>query len=100
MRVEVFSDVVCPWCAVGKRRLEAALAGFAHGDEVEVIWRSYELDPGAPEVREGDYAGRIARKYGMSLEQAQEAHDGLTALAAAGGPDFYFEGARPGKTFD
>ena len=65
MKVEVFSDVVCPWCAVGKRRFEAALAQFEHADEIEVVWRAYELDPNAPAQREGDYAERLARKYGM-----------------------------------
>ena len=45
MRIEIWSDVVCPWCYIGKRRLEAALAEFAHGDEVEVVYRSFELDP-------------------------------------------------------
>ena len=48
MRVEIWSDVVCPWCYIGKRRFEQALAGFPHRDEVEVVWRSYELAPGAP----------------------------------------------------
>ena len=49
MTVEIWSDVVCPWCYIGKRRIENALAGFAHADEVEVHWRSYQLDPGARE---------------------------------------------------
>ena len=50
MRIEVWADVVCPWCYIGKRRLEKAIAGFEHGEEVEVVYRSYELDPFAPEV--------------------------------------------------
>ena len=50
MRIEVWSDVVCPWCYIGKRRLEEALAAFAHRDEVEVVYRSFELDPTAPQV--------------------------------------------------
>ena len=52
MKVEIWSDVVCPWCYVGKRRFESALAEFAHADEVEVVWRSFELDPTALRVRE------------------------------------------------
>ena len=48
MKVEIWSDVVCPWCAIGKARFERALEKFAHRDEVEVTWRSYELDPSAP----------------------------------------------------
>ncbi len=50
MKVEIWSDVVCPWCHIGKRRFEAALERFAHRDAVEVEWRSFELDPGAPDA--------------------------------------------------
>ncbi len=98
--MEVFSDVVCPWCAVGKRRLEAALARFEHGDEVEVVWRAYELDPGAPAVREGDYAERLARKYHLTREQAVAANEHLRAMGTAEGLTFNFDRARPGNTFD
>jgi len=98
--VEIFSDMVCPWCAVGRRRLEAALEQFEHADEVEVVWRAYELDPRAPVRRQGDYADRLARKYGMSREQALAANERLTATAAADGLDFHFERAQPGNTFD
>ncbi len=100
MQVEIFSDVVCPWCAVGKRRFEAALARFEHADEIDVVWRAYELDPNAPAQREGDYAERLARKYGMSRDQAEAANARLTALAAADGLDFHFERVRPGNTLD
>jgi len=100
VQVEIYSDVVCPWCAVGKRRLELALGQFEHADEIDVIWRAYELDPDAPPLREGDYAERLARKYGMSREQAVAANERMTAMAAAEGLDFHFEEARPGNTFD
>jgi predicted DsbA family dithiol-disulfide isomerase len=100
VKVEIFSDVVCPWCAVGKRRFETAVRRFEHGDEIDVVWRSYELDPGAPARRDGDYVERLARKYGMSREQAVAANENLTARAAAEGLDFHFERARPGNTFN
>jgi predicted DsbA family dithiol-disulfide isomerase len=100
MLVEIFSDVVCPWCAVGKRRFETALEKFEHADDVEVVWRAYELDPHAPARREGDYADRLATKYGMSREQAVAAHEHLSTLAAVEGLDFHFERAQPGNTFD
>jgi len=100
MQVEIFSDVVCPWCAVGKRRFESALGQFDHADQVDVVWRSYELDPQAPVRREGDYADRLARKYGMSREQAEAANGQMTALAASEGLEFHFERAQPGNTFD
>jgi len=100
MLVEIFSDVVCPWCAVGKRRFEAALGQFEHADEIEVVWRAYELDPRAPARREGNYVDRLAAKYGMSRERAVAANQQLTALAAAEGLDFHFERVQPGNTFD
>jgi predicted DsbA family dithiol-disulfide isomerase len=100
MLVEIFSDVVCPWCAVGKRRFEAALGQFEHPDEIEVMWRAYELDPRAPARREGNYVDRLAAKYGMSRERAVAANQQLTTLAAAEGLDFHFERVQPGNTFD
>src|SRR4051794_29892990 len=70
MKVEIWSDVVCPWCYIGKRRFEAALGRFEHADQVEVEWRSFELDPHATSVRapgEGpDHADILASKYAMS----------------------------------
>ena len=100
MEVEIWSDVVCPWCYVGKRRFEQALAGFPHRDEVEVVWRSFELDPSAPPERTGDDAGHLAGKYGVPLAQAQSMLDTMTATAAQEGLDFSFATARPGSTFD
>jgi predicted DsbA family dithiol-disulfide isomerase len=98
--VEIWSDVACPWCYVGKRRFEAALARFEHRDEVRVSWRSFELDREAPREREGDRAERLAEKYGMTVEQARAAERRLTAVAAEEGLDFRFDVARAGSTFD
>ena len=100
MDVEIWSDIACPWCYIGKRRFEAALARFEHRDEVRVTWRSFELDPSAPREREGDRAERLAEKYGMTLEQAQAAERQLTEAAAGEGLDFRFDIARSGRTFD
>ncbi|MCU1350800.1 MAG: 2-hydroxychromene-2-carboxylate isomerase/DsbA-like thioredoxin domain [Acidimicrobiales bacterium] len=100
MQVEIWSDVVCPWCYIGKRRFEQALAQFDHRDEVEVVWRAFELDPSAPAVREGDYATRLAEKYGSSPAQAQAMIDRMADAAAGDGLDFRFDIARPGNTFD
>lgn len=85
--VETWSDIACPWCYVGKRRFEAALAEFEHRDDVRVTWRSFELDPSAPRERTGDRAGRLAEKYGMTLEQARAAERQLTDAAAGEGPE-------------
>ena len=100
MDVEIWSDVACPWCYIGKRRFEAALEQFEHRDEVNVTWRSFELDPGAPHERTGDRAERLAEKYGMTVQQAREAEERLTAVAAGEGLPFRFDIARSGTTFD
>jgi len=100
MQVEIWSDVVCPWCYIGKRRFERALAGFAHRDEVQVVWRSFELDPSAPAERTGGYADDLAGKYGVPVAQAQSMLDTMTATAAQDGLELRFDTARPGSTFD
>jgi len=102
MKVEIWSDVVCPWCYIGKRRFEAALARFAHRDEVELVWRSFELDASSPPSasEQGSYAARLAEKYRTSPAQAQQMLDTMTATAAEEGLDFRFDLARPGNTFD
>ena len=100
MQVEIWSDIACPWCYIGKRRFETALADFEHRDEVRVTWRSFELDPSAPPERSGDLAARLANKYGMTLEQARAVGQQMTAVAAAEGLEFRFDIARSGATFD
>ena len=100
MKVEIWSDVVCPWCYVGKRRFEQALSAFPHADQVEVVWRSFELDSQAPAERTGDYATRLGEKYGCSVERAQEMIDTMTAAGAEDGLDLRFDRARVGSTFD
>jgi predicted DsbA family dithiol-disulfide isomerase len=98
--VEIWSDVVCPWCAIGRQRFLTALDGFAHRDEVEVVFRSFELDPGAPDHREGSAAEHVARKYGMSVDEARRSQDHLEEVAAVDGVELHFERTRSGNTFD
>jgi predicted DsbA family dithiol-disulfide isomerase len=100
VHVEIWSDIACPWCYVGKRRFEAALAAFEHRDDVQVTWRSFELDPEAPAERARSGAEHLAEKYGTSLEQAQAMNDRMTEVAAGEGLDFHFERLRSGNTFD
>jgi predicted DsbA family dithiol-disulfide isomerase len=100
MKVEIWSDVVCPWCYIGKRRFEAALARFEHRDEVEVVWRSYELDPSAPPERTGGLVEHLAAKYHVSREQAASMHDRVQQAAESVGVDYRVDIARPGNTFD
>lgn len=100
MDVEVWSDIACPWCYIGKRRLERALGEFEYAGEVNVRWRSFELDPDAPHERQGDHATRIARKYGIGLEQVQEMQRELLSQAAGEGLEFRLDAQRSGTTFD
>ena len=100
MLIEIWSDVVCPWCYVGKRNLEAALAEFDHADRVTVEWRSYELDPTTP-ARVGLSMDEVlARKYGMTSEQAVEANRQMTELAASVGLEYHLDRVQIGNTFD
>jgi predicted DsbA family dithiol-disulfide isomerase len=100
MQVEIWSDVVCPWCYVGKRRFEAALARFAERAEVEVVWRSFELDPDAPQQRERPATEHLAQKYGMSVEQAEASQQRLTDLATAEGLEYHLDRTAGGNSFD
>lgn len=100
LRVDIWSDVVCPWCAIGKANLDVALDGFEHRADVEVVWHSYELDPTAPAARKGDYIGMLARKYGATPEQAQTMIDRMTQTGAECGVEFRFDRVQPGNTFD
>ena len=98
LQVEIWSDVVCPWCYIGKRRFEAAVERF--DGEVDVTWRSFELDPTAPAIREHTATEHLAAKYGMSHEQAEASHAQMTELAAQEGLEYHFERARGGNSFD
>ena len=100
MELEIWSDIACPWCYVGKRRIETALTQFRHADEVNVTWRSFELDPGAPHERSGEGAAHLAEKYGMTLEQAHASQAQLAATAATDGIEMDFGAQRMGNTFD
>ena len=99
MRIDIWSDVVCPWCSIGKRRLERALTDFPHRDQVEIVYHSFLLDPTAPTARTGLTAPAgtgptetaqemLARKYGLTLEQAAEKQAMVTALAAEEGMEW------------
>ena len=99
LSIEVWSDVVCPWCYVGKRRIESALGQFEHRGDVELRWRSFELDPSAPAEREHSSAEHLAGKYGMSVEQAEQTNDQMTRLAASEGLEYHLDRTRGGNSF-
>ncbi len=99
--VNIWSDIACPWCYVGKRHFEAALEDFEHSDAVQPTWRAFELDPGAPAVREPvDYADRLSKKYNVGVDDADVMIERMTDTAKGVGLDFDFKRIRPGNTFD
>ncbi|MFF5345184.1 DsbA family oxidoreductase [Streptomyces althioticus] len=100
MRVEIWSDIACPWCYVGKARFEKALASFPHRDGVEVVHRSFELDPGRARTDVEPVLTMLTKKYGMSQAQAEAGEDNLGAQAAAEGLPYRTRGRDHGGTFD
>jgi predicted DsbA family dithiol-disulfide isomerase len=100
MLVEVWSDIVCPWCYIGKRRLERAVESFPGRAGIEVRFRSFELDPGRERQTDETLDRMLAGKYGVSLEQARAMNDRVTRVAEEEGIPFRLDIARPGNTFD
>ncbi len=100
MQVEIWSDIACPWCYVGKRRFESALAGFAHRDAITVTWRSFELDPHAPVRHDEAQPALLARKYRTSVEQARAMNARMTEAAASEGLNFRLDDVQVGNTLD
>ena len=100
MKIEIWSDVVCPWCYIGKRRLETALTTFEHADEVEIVYRSFELDPSSPRVPVETVAESLGRKYGGGPEAGQQMVDRVEAVAAEEGLLFRLGEAQRVSTVD
>jgi predicted DsbA family dithiol-disulfide isomerase len=100
LTVEIWSDIVCPWCAVGKRRFESALDAFAHADAVDVTWRSFELDPSAPAELGMPLVDHLAAKYRVPRADALAMQERMREVGLQVGLDMRFERARSGSTFD
>lgn len=99
MRIEVWADVVCPWCYIGKRRLQAALAERGLTDEVEIVHRAFQLDPTASTTTEPT-VDHLAAKYGVTREQALHMMSDVTEVAAAEGLDYQLDRTMTGNTRD
>jgi predicted DsbA family dithiol-disulfide isomerase len=98
MKIEIWSDILCPFCYIGKRRLEKALATFEHANEVEIQWRSFELDPNAnPTPGENQYA-RLAQKYGNTEAWARQMSANMAQSAAEEGLAFDFDRVVPANS--
>lgn len=100
MQVEIWFDVVCPWCYLGKARFQRALDAFEHRDEVTITYRSFELDPFADQTRTERTVDVLALKYGMSPEQAEESQRQMEQRAAADGLEYNLAGLHSGSTRD
>jgi predicted DsbA family dithiol-disulfide isomerase len=98
MQVEIWSDVVCPWCYIGRRRFEKALSQFDQRGTTEVIFRSFELDPEAPVRSELSLDEMVGRKYGLFPAEARAANERVSRIAAAEGLEFRLDLARPTNT--
>jgi predicted DsbA family dithiol-disulfide isomerase len=100
--LEIWSDIACPWCFIGKRRFEAALRATEQAGPVSITWRAFELDPSAPESypeRPG-HNERLARKYGVSVKEAEQMVLRVVNLGKPEGIDFDFDLLKGGNTFD
>lgn len=100
MKVEIWSDVACPYCYVGKRSFERAFARFEHADSTEVVWRAFQLGPGMPKTIDGDIHDVLAAKYGATREQAKEMSARVATMAAHAGLECDFDAIRPTNTLD
>jgi predicted DsbA family dithiol-disulfide isomerase len=100
MTVEIWSDVVCPWCYIGKRRFEQAFELFEHRNSVKVVWRSFELDPAAPRTPNQTVREMLASKYGVTLEEADAMQSRVSNLAAEEGLDYRLDLTKRTNTFD
>jgi predicted DsbA family dithiol-disulfide isomerase len=99
MKVEIWSDIVCPFCYIGKRRFEEALQKFSHADTVEVVWRSFELNPNARPEPGRTVHESLAEKKGISVAQAQQMGGQVTKMAQEVGLQYDFDRAVPANTF-
>jgi predicted DsbA family dithiol-disulfide isomerase len=100
MEVEIWADIVCPWCYLGKRHFEQALDSFDHADKVQVVYRSFELDPAAPRGVTTPTVELLAQKYGMTPDRARQAQRQMAERATADGLTFRMDGLRSGNTKD
>lgn len=100
MKVEIWSDIACPFCYIGKRKFEHALDGFDQKDEVEVVYKSFQLDPNAPQNTTETMNQMLAKKYGQSVEQVEQMQKQVTAQANEVGLDYHLNDAKMTNTLD
>ena len=101
MKIEIWSDIMCPFCYIGKRNLETAMAQFANKGQIEVEWKSFQLDPSIPEVPkyQDNVFMYLADRKGMSIEQSKKMHEQVVEYAQSVGLDYHFEKAKVANSF-
>lgn len=99
MQVEIWSDVVCPFCYIGKRKFELALEKFPQRDQIEIVWKSFQLDPEASNTGV-NYQKNLSERKGWSLEQTRQITENVTNMAAQVGLEYHFEKAIAANSFD
>ncbi len=100
MKVEIWSDVMCPFCYIGKRKFENALEQFAHKEDVEVVWKSFQLDPNLKTDPKATVTQRLMDKKGWSMEYAKEMNEHVTKIAKAVGLTYNLNEAVVANSFD
>ena len=100
MQVEIWSDILCPWCYIGKREFENTLAEFKHKDKIEVTWKSFELDPSAQKDYPGDLYDLLSSKYNISIDKAKQMTGSLVERAKSIGLNYNMEIAKATNSFD
>lgn len=100
MKVEIWSDIACPFCYIGKRNFEGALEKFAHKDKVEVEWKSFQLDPYAEIEQSMSAEEMLSSKYRVSVDEAKKMNQRVTNMAKDAGLDFNLSGLKLTNTFD
>src|ERR1700712_1569042 len=100
LKVEIWSDVMCPFCYIGKRRFENALEQFEHKDAVEIVWKSYQLDPTMQSNTGQNLNEYLAERKGISIERSEQMHAQMTGMAAELGLEYNFDKAGIANSFD
>ena len=102
MKVEIWSDIVCPFCYIGKRHFEMALKSFENAADVEIVWKSYQLDPEMPKKqhKEQNVYEYLAVRKGISTEQSKALHDNVVKMANAAGLNYNFDKTVVASSFD
>jgi predicted DsbA family dithiol-disulfide isomerase len=100
MKIEIWSDVLCPFCYIGKRHFEKAFEAFDHRNETEIIWRSFELNPDAPREQPGDIYDALSKKFNTTREQVKQMNQRVIEMAKAAGLNYNMDAVKATNSFD